>query len=41
MSIYKLYFNKKVVIVRNTLLRLNRDLLLIQHELLEQIRDKS
>jgi hypothetical protein len=39
-SIYELYFTKPAVMIRNNLFRLNRDLLLIENELLEQTREQ-
>ncbi|MGC9343036.1 MAG: hypothetical protein ACP5E3_10070 [Bacteroidales bacterium] len=39
-SIYDLYFTKPAVMIRNNLYRLNRDVLLIENELLEHTREQ-
>lgn len=40
MNIYEIYFTRPAFMIRNTLFRLNRDLLIIENEILEQIRER-
>lgn len=41
MNIYEIYFTRPAVMIRNNLLRLNRDLLMIENELLGQMKEHS
>lgn len=41
MNIYEIYFTRPAIMIRNNLFRLNRDLLIIENELLEDMKGHS